>query len=239
MAQAVRHLLQAAAVCRARCPAHREHGDEKLLQARQKRSVDTQPDQAQREKNRGRAEGVAEKNLRAGGQRLAPREAEQSAEQNADGVEKCAGHAQLNHSAAHEPSRKFFAPAPQSLLLKGGWPATNQLPAARGAGFRRFTWRRDCPTSWSRRCRWCFTKISACRTQPSRFTPAGSICRGSSSRCGVRSWTLLKTRRQWIWAMQLLLGAGLAGVALTIPAPHFFQLHARFFLAAGVQLGHA
>src|SRR5882724_6282323 len=35
---------------------------------------------------------------------------------------------------------------------------------------------------------------------------------------------LLKTRRQWIWAMQLLLGAGLAGVALTIPAPHFFQL---------------
>src|ERR1035438_1239358 len=26
---------------------------------------------------------------------------------------------------------------------------------------------------------------------------------------------LLKTRRQWIWAMQLFLGAGLAGVALT------------------------
>jgi MFS transporter, PAT family, beta-lactamase induction signal transducer AmpG len=35
---------------------------------------------------------------------------------------------------------------------------------------------------------------------------------------------LLKTRRQWIWVMQLLIGAGLAGVALTIPAPHFFQL---------------
>ena len=32
---------------------------------------------------------------------------------------------------------------------------------------------------------------------------------------------ILKTRRQWIWAMQLLLGAGLAGVALMIPAPHF------------------
>jgi PAT family beta-lactamase induction signal transducer AmpG len=40
---------------------------------------------------------------------------------------------------------------------------------------------------------------------------------------------LLKTRRQWIWAMQLLLGAGLAGVALTIPAPHFFQLTLAFF----------
>jgi PAT family beta-lactamase induction signal transducer AmpG len=40
---------------------------------------------------------------------------------------------------------------------------------------------------------------------------------------------ILKTRRQWIWAMQLLLGAGLAGVALTIPAPHFFQLTLAFF----------
>src|ERR1019366_2438612 len=40
---------------------------------------------------------------------------------------------------------------------------------------------------------------------------------------------LLKTRRQWIWAMQLLLGAGLAGVALTIPAPHFFQITLAFF----------
>src|SRR5450432_2110470 len=40
---------------------------------------------------------------------------------------------------------------------------------------------------------------------------------------------ILKTRRQWIWAMQLLLGAGLAGVALTIPAPHFFQLTLSFF----------
>lgn len=40
---------------------------------------------------------------------------------------------------------------------------------------------------------------------------------------------LLKTRRQWIWAMQLLLGAGLAGMALTIPAPHFFQLTLAFF----------
>ena len=40
---------------------------------------------------------------------------------------------------------------------------------------------------------------------------------------------LLKTRRQWIWVMQLLLGAGLAGVALTIPTPHFFQLTLAFF----------
>src|SRR5947209_13964791 len=34
---------------------------------------------------------------------------------------------------------------------------------------------------------------------------------------------ILGTRRLWIWLMQLLIGAGLAGVALTIPASSFFQ----------------
>src|SRR5207237_2550975 len=34
---------------------------------------------------------------------------------------------------------------------------------------------------------------------------------------------ILKTRRMWIWMMQLFIGAGLAGVALTIPTSHFFQ----------------
>src|SRR5205807_5680464 len=34
---------------------------------------------------------------------------------------------------------------------------------------------------------------------------------------------ILKTRRLWIWVMQLLVGAGLAGIALTIPTSHFFQ----------------
>src|SRR5256885_6593729 len=34
---------------------------------------------------------------------------------------------------------------------------------------------------------------------------------------------ILKTRRLWIWVMQLLIGGGLAGVALTIPTSHFFQ----------------
>ena len=40
---------------------------------------------------------------------------------------------------------------------------------------------------------------------------------------------ILKTRRQWIWAMQFFLGALLAAIALTIPAPHFFQLTLAFF----------
>jgi PAT family beta-lactamase induction signal transducer AmpG len=40
---------------------------------------------------------------------------------------------------------------------------------------------------------------------------------------------LLGTRRAWIWTMQLAIGGGLAGVALTIPAPHFFQWTLAFF----------
>lgn len=40
---------------------------------------------------------------------------------------------------------------------------------------------------------------------------------------------LLKTKRWWIASMQLLIGAGLAGIALTIPAPSFFQYTLAFF----------
>jgi PAT family beta-lactamase induction signal transducer AmpG len=39
---------------------------------------------------------------------------------------------------------------------------------------------------------------------------------------------LLKTRRLWIWAMQLIIGAGLAGVALTLQAPKPFQYSLAF-----------
>jgi PAT family beta-lactamase induction signal transducer AmpG len=40
---------------------------------------------------------------------------------------------------------------------------------------------------------------------------------------------LLKKKRWWIIIMQLLVGAGLAGVALTIPIPSFFQYTLAFF----------
>lgn len=40
---------------------------------------------------------------------------------------------------------------------------------------------------------------------------------------------LLRTRRLWIWVVQLVFGAGFAGVALTIPAPHFFRYTLAFF----------
>ncbi len=40
---------------------------------------------------------------------------------------------------------------------------------------------------------------------------------------------LLRTKRWWIVTMQLLIGAGLAGVAFTIPLPFFFQATLSFF----------
>lgn len=40
---------------------------------------------------------------------------------------------------------------------------------------------------------------------------------------------ILKTKRFWIITMQLLIGAGLAGIALTIPASKFFQYTLAFF----------
>jgi len=40
---------------------------------------------------------------------------------------------------------------------------------------------------------------------------------------------LLKTKRWWIVVMQALVGAGLAGVAFTIPVPNFFQYTLAFF----------
>ncbi|TMQ58239.1 MAG: AmpG family muropeptide MFS transporter [Candidatus Eisenbacteria bacterium] len=40
---------------------------------------------------------------------------------------------------------------------------------------------------------------------------------------------ILGTRRAWIWAMQLLIGAGLAGVALALPGPQFFRWTLVFF----------
>jgi PAT family beta-lactamase induction signal transducer AmpG len=40
---------------------------------------------------------------------------------------------------------------------------------------------------------------------------------------------ILGTRRRWIWIMQLVIGAGLAGVAFALPGPRFFQWTLAFF----------
>ena len=50
---------------------------------------------------------------------------------------------------------------------------------------------------------------------------------------------ILKTRRQWIWVMQLFIGAALASVALALPASRFFQVTlALFWLAAFASATH-
>jgi MFS transporter, PAT family, beta-lactamase induction signal transducer AmpG len=50
---------------------------------------------------------------------------------------------------------------------------------------------------------------------------------------------LLRTRRWWIWMMQLLVGASLAGVAFTIPTTHFLQATlALFWLLAFASATH-
>ena len=40
---------------------------------------------------------------------------------------------------------------------------------------------------------------------------------------------LIKTKRRWIVTMQMLIGAGLAGIAFTIPTEYFFQLTLALF----------
>jgi PAT family beta-lactamase induction signal transducer AmpG len=40
---------------------------------------------------------------------------------------------------------------------------------------------------------------------------------------------LIGTRRKWVWLMQLIIGAALAGVALTVPLPDFFRWSLAFF----------
>ena len=40
---------------------------------------------------------------------------------------------------------------------------------------------------------------------------------------------ILKTKRWWIVTMQLLIGAGLAGIALTLPTPFYFKASLAFF----------
>ena len=50
---------------------------------------------------------------------------------------------------------------------------------------------------------------------------------------------LLKTRRLWIWTLQLFLGAALAGAALALALPHFFQITlALFWLVAFAAATH-
>ena len=65
-------------------------------------------------------------------------------------------------------------------------------------------------------------KASVCRMPTSHSTLRGFICLVIKA-----AWSpvvdILRTRRWWIWTMQLIMGAGFAGVGLTLPLPMFFQ----------------
>ena len=50
---------------------------------------------------------------------------------------------------------------------------------------------------------------------------------------------ILRTRRWWIWTMQLVMGAGFAGVGMTLPLPMFFQASlVLFYLVAFASATH-
>ena len=160
---------------------------------------------------------------------LRMRQTEQPADQNAHGVEKCAGHTLTQRGRG--PKRK-----PENFCPRRPWPVTQTRMA-------------DAKTSSRSPWLWIPTLYVA---EGLPYALAMSVSVVLYKNLGVSnaaiafytSWLylpwvikplwspvvdLLKTRRQWIWTMQLFLGAGLAGVALTIPAPHFFQLTLAFF----------
>ena len=91
-AKMIRDFLQAQQFAEQIAQDDGEHGEDKLFEARQNRSVDTQPNEPQAEKNGESAECRTKENLRAEGQRFAQRQTEQRPDQNAHCVEKCAGH---------------------------------------------------------------------------------------------------------------------------------------------------
>ena len=85
-----------------------------------KSPVDTQPNKPQAKKNRGNTESRPKENLGSGGQRLAQRQTEQPADQNAHCVEKCAGHTQTQHRArANVQARKFLRLPPRPVTQTG------------------------------------------------------------------------------------------------------------------------
>jgi len=73
-----------------------------------------QADQPQPGENGGCAERTPEKILGTRGQWRAPGQAEQAAEQNAECVEKCAGHLLTQSSRSPGAKQENFAPARQA-----------------------------------------------------------------------------------------------------------------------------
>ena len=153
-------------------------------------------------KNSEHAERGAERILRARGQRLPAAPVRRGCRAG------CRGRREMHQSRpdstiAATPSPKFFACAAKACFTRCDARCTNQFPQPVVVDSHALRCRRTAQRAGLVGVGWCSIKFSACQTQPSHST---------------RSWLglpwiikplwspvvdLLKTRRQWIWAMQL------------------------------------
>ena len=149
---------------------HGEQGDEHLLQRRQKVPPMLNQTSCRPKKTVNAPSADRKKTCAREGQRFAQDEPQKSTDQNAQCVEKCAGHVLTEPLRTPSAKPEIFCVHSPGLLLKYGWPKQKPVPAARGFGFRRFMWRKECRM----RCgdvgvAGALQKTSACRTQTSAF----------------------------------------------------------------------
>ncbi len=219
-----------------------ERGEKKLFRAGQKSSADAQPDQIEPEQNSERAERGLKKMLHARRQRPGLRKTKQRAGQNSKGVEKSADHENIVARGGEENN---FLRRWRALSFCNEGRAENQMAEIKT----------------NSRSPW-FWVPSLYLAEGLPYALAMSVSAVLYKNLGVSntditfytSWLylpwvikplwspvvdILKTRRLWIWTMQLFVGAALAGVALAIPAPHFFQVTlAIFWLLAFASATH-
>ena len=201
----------------------------KLLQDWKKSSAGVFVNQPQSKENRGHAQRGTEKNLRAKRRRFAQRKPQQPAEQDADGVEKCAGHTPT------EPLRRPGAKPEIFCVRSPGLFYSRRMVDAKNSSRSPWLW---IPT------------VYFAEGMPNALVATVSVMLyndlgvSNAATAFITSllylpwvikplWSpavdLLKTRRWWIWTTQILLGAVLAGVVLMIPVPHFVQWTIVFF----------
>jgi len=117
-----------------------------------------------------------------------------------------------------------------------GWPTLKSVPAARGFGFPRFHVAEGMPYALACRCRWCLYKNLGVSNTDIAFYELALSAVGHQAAVGRRGGGFAQQPGGPVDLDDpIALGAGLAGVALTIPTPHFFQLTLAFFLVAGIQ----
>ena len=171
------------------------------------------------------------------GQRLGHRQPEKRADQNAQGVEKCASHTLTQRGVQTKRKPENFCPDDLNLLLKQEWPA--QKPVCRSPVVL------DSHALCGGRAALCAGHVGVGRAlQKSRRVERGHRVLHELAVFAVGHQTALESAggsAQNAAAMDLgdaiASWRRLAGVALTIPAPHFFS-SAGVFLASGLRFGH-